>query len=268
MSRKARKFGRYAFHGRRYDHRSLAKVTTSPYSTVRRVAATRLRNTLHTPSPQTRRSQSRCCARRHSRVCVHRCRRPRSGLERNRGVQATAPFLRPENVDQTGIAQQANALTGRGRIRFETGKRWDTAPLAEADLMSPLSDRYNSTINGKISYPSRQTPHTTYSLELPQRANTSIPGTLLVVGQQRINLGDRRKATPPPDGDTGVAPILRHCLNCSIHSPNARQAAFRRTECTSRAWARRLAGSILAAASSNAWPTSHRSNRLERSTSG
>jgi hypothetical protein len=99
--------------------------------------------------------------------------------------------LRSETVDQTGLARQADALTLRARLGFETGKAWGTSLLAEADLMTPLEERYNSTVNGKTTYPTVVDPEN-YALNRLQLANTSLPDTTLILGRQRINLDDQR----------------------------------------------------------------------------
>jgi hypothetical protein len=89
------------------------------------------------------------------------------------------------------MANEADALTLRGRIGFETGRAWNTSLLAEADLMWPLEERYNSTVNRKTAYPVVADPET-YALNRLQLANTSLPGTTLILGRQRINLDDQR----------------------------------------------------------------------------
>ena len=61
--------------------------------------------------------------------------------------------LRFEDVDQDPMSQEAEALTLRSRIGFETGKAWDTSLLAEGEFLWPLSTDYNSTTNGKAIYP-------------------------------------------------------------------------------------------------------------------
>ena len=99
--------------------------------------------------------------------------------------------LRSETVDQAGFADQADALTLRGRLGFETGEAWGTSLLAEADLMAPLDERYNSTINHETQYPVVADPQN-YGLDRLELANTSLPGTKLIVGRQRINLDDQR----------------------------------------------------------------------------
>lgn len=99
--------------------------------------------------------------------------------------------LRSETVDQFGLGEEAEAVTARGRLGFETGQAWDTSLLAEADLNWPLVERYNSTVNGSRQYPVVADPEN-YALNRLQLANTSLPDTLIVVGRQRIVLDDQR----------------------------------------------------------------------------
>jgi hypothetical protein len=99
--------------------------------------------------------------------------------------------LRSETVDQSGFADQADALTLRSRLGFETGAAWGTSLLAEADLMAPLDERYNSTINRETQYPVVADPQS-YGLDRLELVNTSLPGTKLIVGRQRIDLDDQR----------------------------------------------------------------------------
>jgi len=99
--------------------------------------------------------------------------------------------LRSESVDQAGTAAEAEAITLRGRLGFETGKAWNTSLLAEADLLWPFGTRYNSTVNGKTRFPVVADAET-YELNRLQLTNTSIAGTTLTLGRQRINLDDQR----------------------------------------------------------------------------
>ncbi len=99
--------------------------------------------------------------------------------------------LRSETVDQSGMAQDAHALTLRARLGFETGKAWNTALLVDADLIWPLDSHYNSTVNGKTAYPVVADAET-YELNRLQLTNTSIADTALTIGRQRINLDDQR----------------------------------------------------------------------------
>ena len=99
--------------------------------------------------------------------------------------------LRSETVDQDGFADDAQAVTLRSRLGFQTGKAWDTSLLAEAGLMWALDQRYNSSINHETRYPSVADPENA-ALDRLQLLNTALPETTLVVGRQRINLDDQR----------------------------------------------------------------------------
>lgn len=110
-------------------------------------------------------------------------------------VSATKPIidlrLRSESVDQDGLAEQANALTLRGRIGLETGAAWGFKLLAEAELLWPLQEDYNDTLNGKTQYPVVSDPEA-YEVNRLQLANTSIPATTVILGRQRVNYDDQR----------------------------------------------------------------------------
>jgi hypothetical protein len=94
-------------------------------------------------------------------------------------------------VDQEPFAEDATAVTLRARLGFETGKAWGTALLAEGDAIWPLVTDYNSTTNGKVSYPVVPDPEA-YELNRLQLTNTSIVDTTLTLGRQRISLDDTR----------------------------------------------------------------------------
>src|SRR5688572_2261636 len=99
--------------------------------------------------------------------------------------------LRTETVDQQGMAEDAEAMTLRGRLGFETGKAWNTTLLAEGDLLWPWETHYNSTVNGKTGYPVVADAET-YEVNRLQLTNTSIADTAITLGRQRINLDDQR----------------------------------------------------------------------------
>lgn len=98
--------------------------------------------------------------------------------------------LRYEFVDQAGFANEADALTLRTRLGYETPAWNGFKALVEAENVTALSDRYNSTTNGQITYPTVLDPETT---EL-NRAQISWTGTRagVVVGRQRLVLGNAR----------------------------------------------------------------------------
>ncbi len=98
--------------------------------------------------------------------------------------------LRYEFVDQAGFANEAEALTLRTRLGYETPAWNGFKALVEAENVTALSDRYNSTTNGQTTYPTVLDPETT---EL-NRAQVSWTGAkaAVVVGRQRIVLGNAR----------------------------------------------------------------------------
>jgi len=60
--------------------------------------------------------------------------------------------LRYENVDQTGIAKEADAITARVRAGYELSSG-PFSFLAEAEGTLAISEKYNSGLNGKTAYP-------------------------------------------------------------------------------------------------------------------
>lgn len=98
--------------------------------------------------------------------------------------------LRYENVDQTGIAREADAITARVRAGYELS----TGPfsfLAEAEGTLAISEKYNSGLNGKGTYPLVADPNN-IELNRIQLKFTGIPKTVVTAGRQRINLDDQR----------------------------------------------------------------------------
>lgn len=110
-------------------------------------------------------------------------------------INATRPLLnvrlRYETVDQPTFTENADALTLRVRAGFETGKAWDTSFLIDFDWVESLVGDYNSTTNGNIGFPVVADPQVV-ELNRIQLTNTSIPGTKVVLGRQRIMLDDSR----------------------------------------------------------------------------
>jgi hypothetical protein len=99
--------------------------------------------------------------------------------------------LRFEGVDQDPMAEEAEALTLRARLGFETGKAFETSFLAEGEFVWPLKDDYNSTTNGHTAFPTVPDPEN-YEVNRLQFTNTSIPQTTVTLGRQRILLDDQR----------------------------------------------------------------------------
>jgi len=101
--------------------------------------------------------------------------------------------LRSETVEQDGIAETAHAITLRARLGFETGKAWNTALLIEGDAIIPIQDDYrpDPTSTYHAIYPVVADPEA-YEFNRIQLTNTSLPGTTLTLGRQRIGLDDQR----------------------------------------------------------------------------
>jgi hypothetical protein len=119
-----------------------------------------------------------------------------AGLDPLKGAIGETRFiadarLRSESVDQEPIAENAHALTLRARLGFETGKAWGTALLVEGDGIVPLIEHYNSSTNGKTTYPVVADPEG-YEFNRLQLTNTSITDTTITLGRQRIVLDDHR----------------------------------------------------------------------------
>lgn len=105
--------------------------------------------------------------------------------------------LRTETVEQDGVAEDAHAITLRARLGFETGKAWNTALLVEGEGTVPLRDDYrpDPAVPSKLAYPVVPDPEN-YELNRLQLVNTSIPGTTITLGRQRIALDDQRFVGP------------------------------------------------------------------------
>jgi hypothetical protein len=105
--------------------------------------------------------------------------------------------LRMENVDQDGIAEDAHALTLRARLGFETGKAWNTSLLLEGEAVVLIQDEYrpDPAVPVNAAYPVVADPES-YEINRFQLTNTSLPGTTLTLGRQRIALDDQRFVGP------------------------------------------------------------------------
>jgi len=101
--------------------------------------------------------------------------------------------LRSEDVEQAGIANDANATTLRARLGFETGKLWNTSLLVEGEAVVPIDTDYrpDPMVPEMVTYPVVADPED-YAINRLQLVNTSIPGTTLTLGRQRITLDDQR----------------------------------------------------------------------------
>jgi len=100
--------------------------------------------------------------------------------------------LRYESVDQTGMAETAEALTGRLRFGFQTAPLAKTRLLAEGVWIGAGIDDYNSTTNGHTQYPVVADPANFTALNRFAISNKSLEHTTLTFGRQRIVLDDTR----------------------------------------------------------------------------
>jgi len=101
--------------------------------------------------------------------------------------------LRYEDVEQTGIIDNAHAETLRARLGAETGKFLDTSLLAEGEAMIRLDRDYrpDNAVATYTRFPVVADPEN-YVLNRLSITNTSLPQTSLTIGRQRINLDDQR----------------------------------------------------------------------------
>ena len=96
-----------------------------------------------------------------------------------------------ENVDQQGVAEQANASTLLTRLNYTSATLKDVQALIEFDNVSVIgSENYNSTINGYVDHAVVADPKGT---ELNQASLKYSNDQLeFIAGRQRINLDDQR----------------------------------------------------------------------------
>ncbi len=103
--------------------------------------------------------------------------------------------LRWEDVDQTGKANNADAITLRARAGFEAQLPEKFSLLAEATATFALeNDYFNGTPKSNKStalYPTIADPQT-IGLNRLQLSYKGLNGTTVTVGRQRINLDDQR----------------------------------------------------------------------------
>lgn len=99
--------------------------------------------------------------------------------------------LRYENVDDSSKAMNGEALTLRTRLGIQSGSCNGFSLLAEGDAVLLLTGRYNSTRNGKTTYPTIADPQMA-ALNRLQLTYVSDFATTVVIGRQRILFGDQR----------------------------------------------------------------------------
>lgn len=103
--------------------------------------------------------------------------------------------LRYETVSQDGLAKDAQALTLRTRLGYETAPLNGLKLLVEAQNVTALDERYNSQVNGKTAYPVVADPETTQlnRLQLSWSGPISAGGSGgATVGRQRLILDNAR----------------------------------------------------------------------------
>jgi hypothetical protein len=100
---------------------------------------------------------------------------------------------RYENVDQFPLVEEADASTLRLRLGFETGKAWNTSLLTESEFLWPFDGDYreDNSVAKNTAYPVVADPEG-YEVNRLHLTNTSLPGTIVTLGRQRILMDDQR----------------------------------------------------------------------------
>lgn len=108
------------------------------------------------------------------------------------GVPVVDVRARSESVDDKSKALDANAMTVRARLGYETGV-WNNLSLAFDfdEVFAVAATDFNSTRSGKTAYPTIADPNMT-ALNRLQIAYTTDLGAKIVVGWQRLQFGDQR----------------------------------------------------------------------------
>lgn len=112
-----------------------------------------------------------------------------------RGQTLLDARLRYETVSQDGLAKDAQALTLRTRLGYETAPVHGVKLLVEAENVTALDERYNSQVNGKTAFPVVADPETTQlnRLQLSWAGPISAGGSGgATVGRQRLILDNAR----------------------------------------------------------------------------
>ncbi len=100
--------------------------------------------------------------------------------------------LRYEHVDQDGLPNNANALTLRTRLGFETAAFHDFKLLIEFENITTIgAEDFNDTVNGNTTFPVVADPDAT-ELNRAQITYTGFDNTVLTGGRQRILLDNQR----------------------------------------------------------------------------
>lgn len=111
-------------------------------------------------------------------------------------IEESKPYAdlryRFENVDQTGIANDANASTLRTNLGYKTGDFYDFEFGIEIQNVSRIfSGEYNDNINGNATYPVIVDVDSTELNELYLQYS-GIEDTKIKLGRQKINIGNQR----------------------------------------------------------------------------
>jgi hypothetical protein len=99
--------------------------------------------------------------------------------------------LRSELVDQQGFAEQAHALTLRARFGWRSPTVSDFQLLVEGEGVAVLDDRYTAPVDpvpGRPAVPDGET----LELNRAQVRWTGLPDTEVIVGRQRLVVGNSR----------------------------------------------------------------------------
>ncbi len=100
--------------------------------------------------------------------------------------------LRYEHVDQAGLPNNADAITARARLGYETGVYADFSLLVEGEFIIGLgSEDYNDAINGRTTFPVVADPED-QQLNRAQLTYTGITDTTVIIGRQRVILDNAR----------------------------------------------------------------------------
>jgi len=100
--------------------------------------------------------------------------------------------IRHENVDQDGIAKEANANTIRTKFGYKSGVSNGFQFLVEGeDVASIGSTKFNDTLNGKTMYPVVADPVGT-ELNQAWLAYSGFSDSVIKVGRQTVNLDNQR----------------------------------------------------------------------------
>lgn len=98
--------------------------------------------------------------------------------------------LRWENVDQEDFVRKANGLTLRTRVGAEAAAgNWSI--LAEGEATVALVEQYDSGLNRRLAFPIAADPEN-IELNRLQLQYRGLPGAVVTLGRQRINIEDQR----------------------------------------------------------------------------